>query len=140
MYHLESVRALSDKQSHWVAKAPAGRTVEWDAEITSDEPGVLVAWRSLPGSAVPNSGTVRFERSVGDRGTIVRVDLEYSPPGNLAGAAVAILFNRSPQQQIDDDLRRLKQVIETGAIVRSDGSPDGTGNVQQRPAQPLGKR
>jgi uncharacterized membrane protein len=67
----------------------------------------------------------------------VRVDIQYSPPGNIAGAAVALLFNRSPLQQIDDDLRRLKQVLETGEVIRSDGSPEGTGTVKQQPARPL---
>jgi len=136
MYHLDSVRTLSATRSRWVVKAPAGTRVEWDAEIIADEPGRFLAWRSLPGADVANSGSVRFEALPGARGTLVRVDLQYSPPGHVAGAAVALLFNRSPRQQIDDDLRRLKQVLETGEVIRSDGSPEGTGTVKQCPARP----
>ena len=87
--------------------------------------------------SVDNSGSVRFEPRPGGRGTIVRVELEYYPPGGVIGAAFAKLFNRAPEQQMYDDLHRLKQVVETGEIVRSDGSPEGTGQVMQRPAQPL---
>ncbi|HEV7821533.1 MAG TPA: SRPBCC family protein [Burkholderiales bacterium] len=137
MYHLESVRGSSATRSHWVVKAPAGKRVEWDAEIVADEPGRFLAWRSLPGADVPNAGSVRFEALPGERGTLVRVDLQYSPPGSVAGAAVALLFNRAPNQQVHDDLRRLKQVLEAGEVIRSDGSPEGTGCIKQRPAQPL---
>jgi uncharacterized membrane protein len=139
MYHLKSVRSSGNGRSHWVAAAPGGGTVEWDSEITADHPGELIAWRSLEGSDVENAGTVRFEPRPGGRGTIVRVELEYRPPGGIAGAAVASVFNESAQQQLHDDLRRLKQVLETGEVVRSDGSPQGTGSIAQRPAQPLGE-
>src|SRR6266508_6908345 len=77
MKHLESVRATGDRSSHWAAKAPAGRTVEWDAEITDDRPNELIAWRSLEGSDVDSVGTVRLERAPGGRGTIVRVEMRY---------------------------------------------------------------
>jgi len=136
MYHLESVQVLDEGRSHWVTKAPAGRRVEWDAELTADRPNELIAWRSLAGADIYNAGTVRFEPRPGGRGTIVRVELEYHPPGGMAGTMLAKLFNQSPEQQIYDDLRRLKQVLETGEVLRSDGSPAGTGQVMQRPAQP----
>jgi uncharacterized membrane protein len=139
MYHLKSAWPTTTRRSHWVAAAPGGGSVEWDSEIVADHPGELIAWRSLEGSQVENSGTVRFEPRPGGRGTIVRVELEYRPPGGIAGAALATLFHEAPQQQLHDDLRRLKQVLETGEIVRSDGSPQGTGSVRQRPAQPLGE-
>jgi uncharacterized membrane protein len=137
MFHLESVQPNGENRSHWIAKAPAGASVEWDSEITRDEPNRMIAWRSLPGGDVDNAGAVHFEPRPGGRGTIVRVELEYYPPGGVVGAAFAKVFNRSPEQQIHDDLRRLKQFIETGEIVRSDGSPEGTGQVMQRPAQPM---
>jgi uncharacterized membrane protein len=137
MYHLESVRVTGDRRSHWIAKGPAGKRVEWDSEITEDRPNELIAWRSLEGSDVYNAGAVNFEAKPGSRGTIVRVDMEYYAPFGVAGTAVAMLFNEAPQQQIYDDLRRLKQVLETGEVVRSDGSPDGAGRIKQRPAQPL---
>ncbi|WP_233258079.1 SRPBCC family protein [Micromonospora sp. S4605] len=140
MYHLQSVRAISDRRSRWTAKAPAGRSVEWEAEVVADRPNELIMWRSVEGSKVPNSGSVRFQPATGGRGTEVRVDLEFSAPGRRLGAMVAKAFGENPQQQVCDDLRRFKQVIETGEIVRSDGSPQGTSMQQQakqRAARPL---
>ncbi|MGA9995186.1 MAG: SRPBCC family protein [Pyrinomonadaceae bacterium] len=137
MKHLESVRVTGDKRSHWVAKAPAGTNVEWDAEITEDQPNELIAWRSLEESDVRNSGSVRFERAPGGRGTRVTVELEYDPPGGVIGAGVAKLFGEEPEQQIYDDLRCVKQVIETGEVVISEGTVWSNGVLTQRPAQPL---
>ncbi|HEV2070219.1 MAG TPA: SRPBCC family protein, partial [Acidimicrobiales bacterium] len=140
MAHLESVHGQGDVRSHWVARAPAGGTVEWDAEVVEDVPGSLVAWRSLDGAEVPNSGTVRLAPAPGGGATEVRVDLEYRPPLGAVGSAAARLFGEDPAQQIKDDLRRFKQVVETGDVVRSDGSPDGTRTqrqLHQREAQPL---
>ncbi len=140
MYHLESVTAGPGTRSHWVAKAPAGTTVEWDAEITADQPGQLLAWRSLDGATVPNAGVVTFVAAPAGRGTELSVQLQYDPPGGAAGAAVARLFGEEPAQQLRDDLRRFKQVMETGEVVLSDGSREGAGQgvLLQRPAQPLG--
>lgn len=139
MYHLRSVRESGNGRSHWVAEAPAGTTVEWDAEMVEDVPGEVMVWRSLEGADVPNSGSVRFKPAPGGRGTEVAVELEYRPPGGSMGAAAARLFGEEPLQQIKDDLRRFKQVVETGEVVRSDGSPDGTRTqrlIHQRDAQP----
>jgi uncharacterized membrane protein len=136
MKHLESVRVTGDRRSHWVAKAPAGTTVEWDAEITEDRPNELLAWRSLAGADVYNAGSVSFERAAGNRGTIVRVELDYDPPGGFVGATLAKLFGEEPQQQVEGDLRRFKQVIETGEVVLSEGTLQGKGLLEQRPAQP----
>ena len=122
MSHLESVRITGERRSHWVAKAPAGTTVEWDAEITKDIPGQLIAWRSVEGAEVENSGVVRFDRAPGGRGTEVRVELFYDPPGGLLGAGVAKLFGEEPGTQIKGDLRRFKQVMETGEVIHSDSS------------------
>jgi uncharacterized membrane protein len=133
----QSIQVTGERRSHWVTKGPAGTRVEWDSEITEDRPNELIAWRSVEGADVYNAGSVRFAPKPGGRGTIVKVDMEYYPPGGIAGTAFAMLFNESPEQQIYDDLRRLKQVIETGEVLRSDGSPHGTGDVMQRPAQPL---
>jgi uncharacterized membrane protein len=139
MYHLQEVRATGPNTSHWVTTAPGGATVEWDSELTADQPNELLAWRSMPGAQVENAGTVRFEPRPGGRGTIVRVELEYRPPGGIAGAAFSMLFNESPQQQLHDDLHRLKQVLEAGEVVRSDGSPSGMGAIAQHPARPAGQ-
>ncbi|MEH0973130.1 SRPBCC family protein [Micromonospora sp. CPCC 205546] len=140
MSHLESVRADDLRRSHWIARGPAGRPVEWDAEIVDDRPNRSIAWRSLPGTRVPNAGRVLFVPAPGDRGTEVRVRLRYAPPAGALGRAVAKLFGEEPEQQVRDDLRRFKQVVETGEVVRSEGSPDGISvrqQVMQRPAQPL---
>ncbi|WP_239542450.1 SRPBCC family protein [Micromonospora terminaliae] len=140
MYHLQSVITTGPRRSRWSAKAPAGRTVEWEAEIVDERPNELIRWRSVDGSRVPNSGTVRFTPAAGGNGTEVRVELEYAVPGRRVGSLVAKAFGENPQQQICDDLRRFKQVIETGEITRSDGTPDGTSiqtQAKQRPARPL---
>ena len=137
MYHLQSVTETAPGRTHWVTKAPAGQQVEWDSEITEDRENELIAWRSVGGD-VYNAGSVRFEPRPGARGTIVRVEMEYYPPAGVIGTALAMLFNQAPEQQVYDDLRRLKQIVETGEVVRSDGSPEGTGQVMQRPAQPMG--
>ncbi|MBW3556215.1 MAG: SRPBCC family protein [Actinobacteria bacterium] len=141
MAHLESVEVTGDGRSHWTAKAPAGTKVEWDAEIVEDIPDELIAWRSAEGAHVPNSGCVRFTSAPGDAGTEVTVELEYQPPGGAMGAAFSRLFGEEPLQQIKDDLRRFKQVIETGEVVRSDGTPEGTRTQRQfhqDEAQPVG--
>jgi uncharacterized membrane protein len=126
MEHVESVRTSGNGRSHWVATAPAGTKVEWDAEITDDVAGQLIAWRSLPGSGVDNAGRVRFAPAPRGQGTEVHVELDYEPPAGAVGAFVAKLFGEEPNQQLADDLRRFKQIVETGEIARSDGSPHGT--------------
>lgn len=113
MDHLQSVTMQGSTRSHWVAKAPAGTSVEWDAEIYNEKDSELIAWRSLPGSDVDNAGSVHFTPAAG--GTEVRVVLKYDPPGGVVGAAVAKLFGEAPSQQIREDLRRFKQLMETGA-------------------------
>jgi uncharacterized membrane protein len=122
MAHLESVEVTGEGRSHWKAKAPAGTSVEWDAEITEDRPNELIAWRALPDAEIPNSGSVRFSDAPGNRGTEVRVDLQYQPPGGKLGSWVAKLFGEEPAQQVKGDLRRFKQVMEIGEIVHSDAS------------------
>jgi uncharacterized membrane protein len=122
MAHLESVQVIDQRRSHWRAKAPGGTTAEWDAEMVEDRPHELIAWRSLPDSEVPNSGSVRFRDAPGGRGTEVIVELRYQPPGGRLGALMAKLFGEEPSQQVKGDLRRLKQVMEIGEIVHSDAS------------------
>jgi uncharacterized membrane protein len=111
MDHLESVTVLDENRSHWVAKAPAGMRVEWDAVIHNEIENELIAWRSLPGADVNNAGSVHFTPA-GDGQTEVRVVLSYDPPAGKLGAAVAKLFGEEPSKQVDDDLRRFKQVME----------------------------
>ena len=125
MDHLESVRIEGEGRSHWVAKAPAGRTVEWDAEIYNEKENELIAWRSLEGADVDNAGSVRFEAQPEGRGTTVRVSLKYDPPGGLLGSTFAKLFGEEPSQQIEEDLRRFKQVMEAGETPTTEGQPSG---------------
>lgn len=132
MKHLESVRITGENRVHWKAKAPAGTSVEWDAELVADQPGKYLAWQSLEGADIDNAGSVRFEPEPGGRGTVVRVDLEYSPPGGVTGALVAKLFGEEPEQQIDEDLRRFKWLIETGEIPTTIGQPSGPRGVINR--------
>ena len=136
MEHLVSVEELSDSRTHWVAKGPAGMHVEWDAMIVADDPGRVITWRSLDNSDVDNAGAVRFEAAPGGRGTIIKVNIQYNPPGGVVGSTVARLFGEEPNQQLDDDLRRFKQVMEVGEVVVSDATIFGTGYFEQRPAQP----
>jgi uncharacterized membrane protein len=125
MNHLESVRLTGEKTSHWVAKAPAGTSVEWDAEIYNEKDNELIAWRTLENADVASAGSVHFESASGGRGTVVRVILKYDPPAGKIGAFVARLFGENPEQQIDEDLRRFKQLIETGEVATTEGQPSG---------------
>jgi uncharacterized membrane protein len=136
MKHLESVEEFADGRSHWIAKGPAGMKVEWDAVIVADEPGRVITWRSLENSDIDHAGAVQFEPAPGRRGTIVKVSFQYNPPIGVLGAAVAKLFGEEPEQQLDDDLRRFKQVLEVGEVVVSDATLLGNGYTEQRPGRP----
>jgi len=137
MLHLKEVRTTGSGRSHWVAMGPGGKSVEWDAEVTQERPNELIAWRSLPGADVQNEGSVRFERAPGGRGTLVRVNLRYAPPGGALGKAVATLMNTEPGQQVGDDLRRFKQLLETGEVVRSDASVHLAAHPARPPERPI---
>lgn len=119
MEHLVSVRVESASHSHWIAKAPAGQTVEWDAEIVNELPDTIIAWKSIGDPDVPNAGAVNFSDAPGGRGTVVRVTLDYEPPAGRLGLLLSHILTEEPEQQIREDLRRLKQLIETGEIVTS---------------------
>ena len=125
MKYLERVDIAEDRRSHWVTKGPAGSTIEWDAEITDDRPNELIAWRSVEGSEVDHAGSIRFEPATGDRGTIVTVDMHYRPPLGTVGSAVAAWFSEDPNQTVKMDLRRFKQVMETGEVITTEGQPAG---------------
>ena len=111
MSHLESVTELDSRRSRWVAKAPLGTNVEWEAEIVNDKPGERIGWHSLPGATVDNAGSVQFE-SLPDDKTRVHVALSYRPPAGPLGAAVAKLFGEEPSQQIAEDLQKFKATFE----------------------------
>ncbi|WP_043800460.1 SRPBCC family protein [Deinococcus gobiensis] len=112
MSHLEEVTQLDAKRSRWVAKAPLGTHVEWEAEIVNDKPGERIGWHSLPGATVDNAGSVQFEGLPGGNSTRVHVALSYRPPAGPLGAAVAKLFGEEPSQQIAEDLQKFKQSFE----------------------------
>jgi uncharacterized membrane protein len=118
MDNLEAVTILGDRRSHWVAKGPAGMRVEWDAEIHNEIEDELIAWRSLPGADVDQAGSVHFS-PVHEGGTEVRVVMRYAAPAGKLGDAVAHLLGDDPERQIADDLRRFKQVMDTGEVASS---------------------
>jgi uncharacterized membrane protein len=121
MAHLKSVEVVNGR-SHWRARGPLNTSIEWDAEMVEDRPNELISWRSVPGADVRNHGLVRFRPAPGSRGTEIVVELRYDPPASTLGATVAKLFGEEPGQQIAGDLRRLKQVMETGEVMASDAS------------------
>jgi uncharacterized membrane protein len=128
MKHLQRVdvdESTGGKRSHWVAKAPFGREIAWDAEVTEDRENELISWRSLPGSLVKSMGTVRFVDAPNTLGTIVHVSMQYNPPGGSLGAAIARLFGEEPGQQLRNDLRNFKMMMETGEIASVEGQPSG---------------
>jgi uncharacterized membrane protein len=129
MRFLVSVRQLDDRRSHWVARAPAGRTVEWDAEIINEVPGELIGWRTLDGADVVSAGSVRFKSAGGGRGTEVHVRLQYEPPAGKVGAAIAWMLGHEPSQAIREDLRRLKQLREAGEVPTIEGQPRGRQSI-----------
>ena len=114
MSHVKSVDVIDETTSHWVVTGPAGSSLEWDAEIINERENELIAWQSLPGAQVPNAGSVWFEDAPGG-GTRLKVALEVAAPGGELGVLVAGLFGESPEQQLDDDLNRFKEEMESKA-------------------------
>jgi uncharacterized membrane protein len=112
MNHLESVSQVSDGTSHWVMKTSSGKRLEWDAHIIEDKPGQMISWQSLPGADVDNAGSVWFTPSETGRGTFVKVSMKYSPPGGKIGAAIARFFGDSGENEVAEDLGRLKVLLE----------------------------
>jgi uncharacterized membrane protein len=139
MEHLESVTVddAESGRSHWVAKGPLNRRVEWDSEVIEERENELLVWKSLPGSTVESMGRVDFLDAPGGRGTIVHVSMEYNPPAGSLGAAFAKLFGREPGHQVNTDLRRFKQIVEAGEVATVEGQPsgrrEGEPNVPTRP-------
>lgn len=135
MSHLQSVQVTDERQSHWKTEGPAGRFVEWDAVIVADTPNEIISWQSVEGADIPNRGAVHFRPAPGGRGTEITVELDFEAPGGSLGRTFAKLFGKDPAQQIASDLRRLKQLLETGEVIRSEATVAGSGLIQ-RPAQP----
>jgi uncharacterized membrane protein len=114
MKSIVSVTERGGGQSTWIARGPAGETWKWESEILEDRPEELLVWRSLPGSEVHHHGSVRFQAAPAGRGTEVRVGIEFLPPGGIAGRLLARIARRLPEHEVEEDLRRLKQVMEAG--------------------------
>jgi uncharacterized membrane protein len=125
MKHLKSVKVYDNKRSHWIASAPLGGSIEWDADIIEDRENEFISWASVEGADIDNSGFVRFKKAPGDRGTEVKVVVEYNPPGGAITSVFAKLFGEEPEQQIGDDLRRFKMLMEAGEIATNQGQPRG---------------
>lgn len=123
MDNVERIDVASADRSHWVVKAPGGKTVEWDAIVTEDRPGELIAWASAEGADVPNAGRVEF-REAGGRGTVVTATIAYDPPAGLIGRIVAKMFQREPAIQARRDLRRFKQLMEAGEVATAAMNPN----------------
>jgi uncharacterized membrane protein len=137
MKHLKQVRRIDDRRSHWVATAPLGRSIEWDAELLEDVENRRLTWRSLPGSSVDHRGSVEFKRAPGNRGTELHVRLEFHRPGGRVGELMAMMFFEHPEQQIREDLRRFKALVETGELPTTEGQPNGRRSLKIRAMQPF---
>jgi len=122
MENVERIDVLDGKRSHWVVKGPARTTYEWDALVTDEVQDQYIAWSSQPGADVDNSGRVEF-RDAGARGTVVTATILYDPPGGVVGKLIAKMFQREPAIQARRDLRRFKQLMETGEIATAAMNP-----------------
>jgi uncharacterized membrane protein len=136
MPHLRSVEVIDERWSQWCANA-LGTTIQWRAEIVSDEPERRIAWRSVEDADVPNEGEVTFRPAPGGRGTEVRVRMAYSPPAGAVGAAFAKLLGSDPGKRMMSDLRRLKQILETGEIPTTVGQTRGARSLVGAVLEPL---
>ncbi|MBE7216848.1 MAG: SRPBCC family protein [Caulobacteraceae bacterium] len=138
MRNVERVDEKEQGRTHWVVKAPLGQQVEWDAVITADEAGRLIAWESAPGADIENKGRVEFRDAPGDRGTEVHARIHYRAPGGKLGKLVAELFGKEPGQQAHADLRQLKMLMETGEVATSQ-APDAAPRYDKSEASPEAK-
>jgi uncharacterized membrane protein len=125
--YLVSVTPSGGGRTRWVVASPGGLRASWEAELTADEPGRLIAWRSMPGASVDIAGSVRFEPAPGERGTEVKVILTYEPPGGRLGAAAAALGGGGGDRLVREALRRFKQLLETGETAEASMGPERPG-------------
>ncbi|MFW6295887.1 MAG: SRPBCC family protein [Halothece sp.] len=126
MKHIKSITPKSDRLYSWVANAPLGTSVAWDAKVIQEKPNSLITWVSSENSDIENSGLIRFQKATGGRGTEVKAVMEYSPLGGEIASAIAKLFGEEPEQQLGDELNRFKQLMEAGEIATIEGQPKGT--------------
>lgn len=134
MKHLQEVRTTNGRFSHWVVRAPMGMTVEWDAELTDQTPNEYLGWRTCPGSPVEHHGSVQFTPALDGEATEVSVYLQYTAPGGKLGQTFAKLFGEEPEQQVREDLRALKALLETGEVPTTEGQSSGSRSALVRMA------
>jgi uncharacterized membrane protein len=132
MRMVESVTELDSKRSRWVARVPGAGRIEWESRITEDRPGERIAWHSAPNSPLLHAGIISFERAPGDRGTVVRVTFHFRPPQLRMSARVMQALGAAPAFEIREDLRRFKQILETGEIATTRGQPAGRRSLLAR--------
>ena len=145
---VEQVEEIDEKRSHWTVCGPAGRKYDWEAEIVDEEPGRVLAWRTIGESDIRHGGRVEFFDATGGRGTVVALQMSYeSPVGGEIGAKLVRLFGQDPESQAREDLRRFKQLVETGEIPTIEGQPAGrdaentnAADTEKRPARRAGSR
>lgn len=125
MKHLKFVKVFDEKRSHWIANALFGNSVEWDAEIIEEKENEFISWASVEGADIKNSGIFSLKKAPAERGTEVKIIMVYYPFGGVIGATIAKLFGENPEQQIGDDLRRFKMLMEAGEIATTEGQPRG---------------
>ena len=123
MAFVDSVQPTSETRSRWLGRTPSGGRLEWEAEILEDRPGELIAWRSRPGGLVHHAGAVRFRPAPGNRGTEVRLEVEFEAPGAPLGRALARVLGNATEYLAEEDLRRLKQILEAGETATTRGQP-----------------
>ena len=120
MENIERIDVQDDQHSHWVVKAPAGQSIEWDSILTEEKPGRLLVWETGPDAEVRNQGRVEFRDAPGERGTEIHATIIYDAPAGALGKLIATLFQKEPGQQAKRDLRRLKMLLETGEIATTE--------------------
>ncbi len=125
MQHVEAVQVIDATRSHWQVRGPFRQHLNWEAELSSDVPGQQLGWRTRAGADIAHAGIVRFSPAPGQRGTRIEVDMEYHAPLGKAGVMLARMTGEEPSQQLNEDLRRFKQLIETGEIPTTIGQPAG---------------
>jgi uncharacterized membrane protein len=136
---LEKVTPLDERRSRWSMRAPGGANLEWIAEIIEDKPGERLRWRSVEGAPFRHAVSVSFSPAPGGRGTFVTVGMHYHAPGGAIGVALARLLGPDPFGEVRENLRRFKQLIETGEIPTTTGQPSGRRSILGR-LLPEGRR